>query len=137
MSPRRFVNPRDRATRHASSQDVAEFLKNDQTLSTGFRTAAHRATVRVLKPVKGGLLLEYTIERAKGKVTVVGPATSLNKEEMSKLIDAIIDFLFKLAKSAGIADCKTTTTTTSTTTTTNGKTTTTVSTTTTTTCTQD
>ena len=68
-------------------------LKNNPTLSTGFKTPA-MATARVVQPAKGVLELEFQSEvhGVKGTITVVGPTTIIaNESVLGALVDAFID----------------------------------------------
>lgn len=107
-------------------QQIADFLKKDPTLSSGFQTPGKKATVRVVKPVRGGVLLRYESGDISGTVTVVGPVTTLDRDLLGAIIDGIVNYLTKLVGLNGAINCSTTTTTT--TTTANGKTTTTTTT---------
>jgi hypothetical protein len=76
--------------RHITATETATLLKDDPTLSSGFKTP-HNATTQVIKPVTGGVVLRFRSEDGlEGVITFVGPKTMMDKGFWGTLADSVI-----------------------------------------------
>ena|SRR5215831_7318599 len=95
-----------------TQRQVADFVRNNPTLSSGFETQIQKATVRLVKQVPGGLMLRYATGNVTGTLTVVGPtAVAFEKSLITDIIDGIVDEVKKILNRGSGGGCAKSTTT--------------------------
>jgi uncharacterized membrane protein YgcG len=66
-------------------------LKADSSLTNGFQSPRAGATIRVVKAVSGGVLLEYRTGTNTGTISVVGPSSDMTKRWFGEIVDVVIE----------------------------------------------
>lgn len=73
-----------------TASETAALLKQDPTLTSGFKTPSG-ATARVAKPIKGGVAVHFSRnDGVEGDLTVVGPPTVMTRSFYEFVIDTAI-----------------------------------------------
>jgi hypothetical protein len=69
-------------------EETKELLKKEPTLSRGFKTPENMK-VRVLAPVRGGVVMEFDSDKFTGTITVLGSPTVMTKNFLGKVADVV------------------------------------------------